>query len=178
MSDEIPTQPAGPKPIWPVRLAVVLVEAAVWVGISSVMPDNPWWFLGTAIVLVAGGAWIFGKTRRERLVLVAFLGALAVAGYWAFWTQLGHETIVGTVPGISCPTESSGATDLPACTRGEVAADAPPCETMGVRWLEEAAGPSQRAVSDFGRTVVREGLAIPTDINAPVPPAGATACVR
>jgi hypothetical protein len=177
MPDELPTQPARLKPIWPVRLAVGLIAAVVFVVIASWLPDNRWWYLGTAILFVVSSPWIYGKTRRERVVVVAFTTALAVAGYGALWTQWGHEIIAGTVPGISCPTESSGATNLRACTPGSVAADAPQCESLMLRWLEEAGGSSQRAVSDFGPTVERSGLSVPTS-DAPVPPAGNTECVR
>jgi hypothetical protein len=177
MSDEIPTQPARLKPIWPVRLAVGLIDVVVFAVIASVLPDNRWLYLGPAILFVVSSAWIYGKTRRERLVVVAFVTALAVAGYGALWTQSGHEIIAGTVPGVSCPTESSGATNLGACTRSSVAADAPQCESLMARWLAEAGGSSQRVVSDFGPTVERSGLAVPTS-DAPVPPPGNTECVR
>ncbi len=134
-----------------------------------------------SLVLVVGGmvavAWKYGKIRGEWLVLVAVLGGLAVAGQWFLFTPAGWESIVGTVPGISCPTESSGATNLRACTRSSVAADAPQCETMMLRWAEEAGGSSQRVVSDFGPTIERSGLSVPTS-DAPVPPAGSTECVR
>jgi hypothetical protein len=194
LSDEQPTQPAGGRPGWLGWLVAFIVEGAITVAAFAVpLPNNFWALLGIVVLVMSFLAWTYGKTRRERLVLVAFLGGLEIAGYWFVFTPTGWETVVGTVPGISCPTESSGGTNLRACARSSVAADAPQCESMFVRWGEEAGGPSQRAVSDFGPVVVSNGLAIPVIIrdaairsdglgtpasNALVPPAGNTECVR
>ncbi len=191
MSDEQPTQPARRAPAALRRLVAELIAVVAFVVAYVVpLPGSLW---GQFIVFVLVGVyivWAFGETRRDRLVLVACLTGVAVIGYWVFWTSSGHDILVGTVPGISCPTESSGVTNLPACTRGEVPADASQCEPMGLRWLYETAGASQRAVSDFGPLVVRkwlavpggkaifaEGLTVPTG-NAPVPPPGETQCIR
>jgi len=182
-----------PDPDRGITVSDVVFSEPVFLGLALLflMASGAWASVDPTVVLVcmvslvlvagvvAAIAWKYGKTRGEWLVLVAVLGGFAIAGQWLLFTPAGNEFIQGTVPGISCPTESSGATNLRACTRSGVAADAPQCESLLVRWVQEAGGPSQRVVSDFGPTVERSGLSVPQNTSdAPVPPPGNTECVR
>ena len=154
-----------------------LMASGAWASVDPTVVLVSMVSLVLVVGVIVAVAWTYGKIRGEWLVLVVVLGGLAVAGQWFLLTPAGWESIVGTVPGISCPTESSGATNLRACTRSSVAADAPQCESMLVRWGEEGGGLSQRVVSDFPPLVDRRNNLTPA-AEASVPPAGNTECVR